>query len=237
MLTLRYALVPFKILLVPAIYLLARPAAGRPAAIVAALMVFMADSGVAFGMPHPGWYGLALSLLGLLALRAWLRGGRAAWLPGAGAAFGVAVAAKQNLGLFVFGARARSCCWSRLRRPPYRARARSAAARMRARCGPLRAGAWLAILAGLLCMLRDQFRPDVLVLLWLPVAALAAIERRAAAGVGRVRRCGPPRAASRCSPPAWWRRSAPGSWRSACWRGSTSFIPGLLHRPRASSPA
>jgi hypothetical protein len=174
MLTLRYALVPFKVLLVPAIYLLARPAAGRPAAIVAALMVFMADSGVAFGMPHPGWYGLALSLLGLLAMRAWLTGGRARWLPAAGAAFGLAIAAKQNLGLFIFGA-----CALLLLEPI--APALPAGAGLRGRAGdarPLwgaRALAWLVVLAGLLYMLRDQFRPDVLVLLWLPVAALAAV--------------------------------------------------------------
>ena len=61
----------------PAIYLLARPVAGRPVAALAAGMVLMSDSAVNFGMPHPGWYAMALALLGLLGMRAWLGSGRA----------------------------------------------------------------------------------------------------------------------------------------------------------------
>jgi hypothetical protein len=174
MLTLRYGLVPFKVLLLPAIYLLARPIAGRPAAVCAALMVLMADSGVNFGMPHPGWYAMALGFLGLLAVRAWLSTDRGAWLVGAGLALGLAVIVKQNLGLFLLAG-----CGLFLLEPIERAAPASGfvfrrGAESRGRWFA-RAGAWLLVLAGLLGMLRDQIHPDVLVLLWLPLLALAGI--------------------------------------------------------------
>jgi hypothetical protein len=174
MLTLRYGLVPFKILLLPAIYLLARPVAGRPVAALAAVMVLMSDSAVNFGMPHPGWYAMALALLGLLGMRAWLGSGRGAWLVGAGIAFGVAVDVKQNLGLFLLGAGGLFLLEPLARAAPDHGLIFARVAGDR-RLWALRALAWLVVLGGLLVMLRDHLGADLLALLWVPLLALAGL--------------------------------------------------------------
>lgn len=160
LLVLRLAMIPFKAVLLPFVYLLARPLVPRRPAILAALMVPAMDLPMNYNVPHVALNALAFTLGALLVLRMWQQQPRFAWLLLAGALIGLATGFKQNMGLYLL---AGTGLWL-LDTSPY----------------VLRLAAWGGVFGAALWLVHDHLQPVVLLTLIVPIGALlvqAALSR------------------------------------------------------------
>lgn len=182
-LVLRLAVLPFKALMLPAVYALARPLVPRLPALLAALVVPIIDNNTYYTVAHVALNAEALVLVVVLMLAMWIRHPHWLWLAGAGALLGVTTGIKQNMGLYLLAA---SALWLLDPQPDDARNMDEAESR---RVTWVRRVTWTLAVASVLWLVKAT--PDiwVYVSLVLPVAALAlaAIPRRAA-GSGALRR-------------------------------------------------
>jgi hypothetical protein len=109
-LVLRLAALPFKALLLPAVYALTRPLVPRSPALLAALVVPVTDTSSFYTVAHVAVNALGVGFVAVLFLMLWARHPegtrRPVWLLAAGMALGVMAGFKQNMGLYLLAAAA-----------------------------------------------------------------------------------------------------------------------------------
>src|SRR5215204_810837 len=93
-LSLRLGVLPFKAILLPAVYLLSRPLLPRSPALV----VPVVDTNLTYTVAHVAVNALGCAVAVVLLLAAWLRRPGPAWLVAAGVGLGIMTGFKQNMG-------------------------------------------------------------------------------------------------------------------------------------------
>lgn len=172
-LVLRLAIVPFKALMLPAIYALTRPLAPRFPSLLAGLVVPIIDNNTFYTVAHVALNAEALGLGALVMLACQACRPHMGWLVGAGALLGIMAGFKQNMGLYLLGAAA---LWLLDPGPAGGEDTGQADARNMAW---LRGLAWAGAAASALWLVKATPDPGVFASLVLPIAALALLSVRA----------------------------------------------------------